>query len=235
MNQTGAIVQTLPPVSSNTMQFISVDGISFGTNLASAETLGLDPAQLCDYNGNPLGATGQWNLLGLASVQPGAAPSYILVDPTTGRWAEVAVQANGAINFQNYGQNGDTRVVGIYIDPLVTAGIVAAGSPDDLQVRFLSDVENNNLNLLGKCVRPGKRRHGSHVRGDELARCLSQGYFAYRWQYPVCQLRHRGAAIAMGSEPGDSNGDFQRLAISRVNRRPGWPKRYFMRPFHPAR
>lgn len=148
-DQTGAIVKTLPPVSSSAMQFISVDGINFGTNLASAETLGLDPAKLCDYNGHPIGATGQWNLLGLASVQPGAAPSYILVDPTTGRWAEVAVQANGAINFNNYGQNGDTRVVGIYIDPLVTAGIVAAGSPNDSQVRFLSDVENNNLNLLG--------------------------------------------------------------------------------------
>jgi hypothetical protein len=148
-SRTGDIVQTLPMVSSATMQFISVDNVTFGTNLASAESLGLDPSQLCDYNGNHLGANGQWTLLGLASVQPGAAPSYILVDPTTGRWAEVAVQSNGSINFQNFGQNGDTRVVGIYIDPLIALGQVVAGGPTDSQQRFLGDVEHNNLSLLG--------------------------------------------------------------------------------------
>lgn len=148
-SQSGAIVQSLPPVSAQTMQFISVDDIEFGTNMASAQSLGLDPSQLYDYGGNPLGATGQWVFLGSASVQPGAAPSYILVDPATGRWAEVAVQANGSINFQNYGQDGNTRVVGTYLDPLIALGQVVAGGPDDSQKAFLSDVENNNLDVLG--------------------------------------------------------------------------------------
>lgn len=146
---TGAIVTTIPMISSATMQFITIDGRQYGTNGASAQTLGLNSGMLCDYNGNNLGAKGNWVDLGLASVQPGAAPSYILVDPDTGRWAEVAVQADGTINYQNYGQNGDTRVVGIYIDPLIALGLVAAGGPDDSQTRFLGDVEANNLSLQG--------------------------------------------------------------------------------------
>jgi hypothetical protein len=146
---TGEVVQTLPSVATDTMQFVSIDGFTYGTNLASAETLGLDPTQLLDYNGNALGGVGQWYMLGAASVQPGAAPSYILIDPTTGRWAEVGLQPNGTINFQDNGDNGNTRVVGIYQDPLVAAGIVAPNSPDDSQTRFLADVQADRLDLLG--------------------------------------------------------------------------------------
>jgi hypothetical protein len=148
-SMTGDIVQTLPPTAADAMQFISVDNITYGTNLVSAESLGLDPTQLLDYNGNALGAVGQWDMLGLASVQPGATPSYILVDPATGRWAEVGVQSNGTFNFQANGDNGNTRVVGIYVDPLVAAGIVAPDSPDNSQTRFLADVEANRLDLIG--------------------------------------------------------------------------------------
>lgn len=146
---TGAVVQTLAPAASDAMQFITIDSRQYGTNLVSAQSLGLDPSQLCDYNGNHLGALGSWVLLGVASVQPGAAPSYILIDPTTGRWAEAAVQSDGSINFQNYGQNGDTRVVGTYLDPLIALGLVVAGGPDDSQAAFTADIRNNDLHLLG--------------------------------------------------------------------------------------
>jgi hypothetical protein len=146
---TGDIVQTLPSAATDTMQFLSLDNIRYGTNLASAEALGLDPSQLRDYGGNLLGGAGQWNMLGLASVQPGATPSYILVNPTTGRWAEVGVQSDGTINPQDNGDNGNTRIVGIYTDPLIAAGLVAVGSPDDSQTRFLADVQANRLDLLG--------------------------------------------------------------------------------------
>jgi hypothetical protein len=61
----------------------------------------------------------------------------------------VGVQGNGSVNFQNYGDNGDTRVVGTYLDPLIAAGVVVAGGPEDSQKAFLSDVHNNNLSLLG--------------------------------------------------------------------------------------
>ncbi len=142
-------MQTIPPTSSDSLQFISIDGMKYGTNLASAQTLGLAPSQLMDYDGNAVGATGQWSMIGIASVQPNAAPSYILVDPTTGRWAEVGLQSDGTINYQDHGDNGNARVVGIYVDPLVTAGVVTAGGPDDSQIRFLADVKANNLSLLG--------------------------------------------------------------------------------------
>jgi hypothetical protein len=146
---TGNTVQTLPPVASDTMQFLSIDNVTFSTNLASARSIGLDPAQLHDYDGNALGGSGQWQMLGLASVTTGSLPSYILTNPTTGRWAEVAERPNGTFNFANYGNNGDTRVVGVYLDPLVTQGIVAKGSPTDSQIRFTSDIEANRLALLG--------------------------------------------------------------------------------------
>lgn len=146
---TGATVQTLPPTASDQMQFISIDNRNYGTNLASAEARGLNPSLLKDFNGNPVGATGEWSLLGIASVQAGDAPSYILADPVTGRWAEVAVQSNGSIALQNYGQSGDTRVAGIYIDPGVADGSIPLGSPFDSQTRFLSDIQGNRLALMG--------------------------------------------------------------------------------------
>jgi hypothetical protein len=145
----GLVVQTLPSASTDTLQFLSIDNIVYGTNMISAVSLGLNPSQLRDYNGNPLGGTGQWDMLGLASVQPGATPSYILVNPTTGRWAEVGVQPDGTINPLNNGDNGNTRIVGIYTDPLIAAGVVALGGPDDSQTRFLADVKANRLDLTG--------------------------------------------------------------------------------------
>jgi hypothetical protein len=146
---TGAVVQTLPSASTDTLQFLSIDNIVYGTNMISAVSLGLNPSQLRDYDGNALGGTGQWDMLGLASVQPGASPSYILVNPTTGRWAEVGVQPDGTINPLDNGDNGNTRIVGIYTDPLIAAGIVALGGPDDSQTRFLADVQANRLDLTG--------------------------------------------------------------------------------------
>lgn len=146
---TGAVLQTLPPIDTSAMQFLSAGGIQYGRNLASAETLGLDPSQLRDYDGNNLGAASGWELEGLASVRAGANPSYILVNPVIGRWAEVAEQPGGNFNFANYGQNGDTRVVGTYIDPSVASGQIAAGSALDSAARLQSDLKAGRLALLG--------------------------------------------------------------------------------------
>src|SRR6185312_15189348 len=151
---TGAIVQTLPPVSGDSMRFVSIDGQNYGLNLASAESLGLDPTQLRDYAGNNLGSGGSWQMKGLASVRNLAAPSYILSNPANGRWAEVAPQPDGSFNFANHGADGDTRVVGIYIDPLVQSGVVQANSPFDSQVRFASDVKADRLAALGSLPDP---------------------------------------------------------------------------------
>lgn len=146
---TGDIVQTLPPTATDRLQFLTLANVTFATNLTSARTLGLDPTLLRDFDGNQLGGAGQWELKGLASLRPGATPSYILANPNTGRWAEAAVHADGSINFANNGQNGDTRVVGLYRDPLVDQGIVKAGGPEDSQVRFLADIKGDRLAVLG--------------------------------------------------------------------------------------
>ncbi len=146
---TGEYVQTLPPTPTNPMQFLNVDGRQYGANLVSAESLGLDPTQLRDYDGNNLGAPAGWEFKGMASVEAGLDPSYILVNPTIGRWAEVLPQINGTFNFGDHGQNGHTRVVGIYEDPLVKMGLVVKGSDTDSQTRFLSDIDADRLAVLG--------------------------------------------------------------------------------------
>ena len=130
--------------------------MQYGATLAAAEALGLDPAALRDYGGNDLGAAGGWQLAGLASVRNLSAPSYILVNPVNGRWAEVATQPDGSFNFASYGANGDTRIVGIYQDPLIALGMVTAGGPDDSQARFVSDIQANRLAVLGSLPDPNQ-------------------------------------------------------------------------------
>jgi hypothetical protein len=47
-----------------------------------------------------------------------------------------------------YGENGNTRVLGIYIDPLVAAGEILKGSENDSQRRFSNDIRIDNLVLM---------------------------------------------------------------------------------------
>ena len=51
----------------------------------------------------------------------------------------------GRIDFSEHGSGGSTRVVGIYIDPLVDAGLVVQGSDHDSQRRFQNDLLIDNL------------------------------------------------------------------------------------------
>src|SRR6185312_16862070 len=69
---------------------------------------------------------------------------------------EVTPRTDGSFNFANHGANDDTRVVGIYIDPLVQSGVVQANSPTDSQVRFLSDVKADRLAVLGSLPDPNQ-------------------------------------------------------------------------------
>ena len=111
-----------------------------------------DPAvifgQLRDYDGNDLGSAGGWKQLGIADVQNDGDDEYVYVNPTIGRWATLGPDATDTIDFRDHGQGGDTRVVGIYIDPLVQSGIVQQGSPHDSQQRFQNDLNIDNLKLL---------------------------------------------------------------------------------------
>ena len=51
----------------------------------------------------------------------------------------------GQIDFDDHGAGGTTRVVGIYIDPLVASGDVVQNSDHDSQTRFRNDLEIDNL------------------------------------------------------------------------------------------
>jgi Ca2+-binding RTX toxin-like protein len=111
-----------------------------------------DPASymagIRDFDGNNLGAVSSWKLIGAADVNGDGVVEHILVNRDNGRWAEVATEADGRTYFANNGWAGDTRVVGIYIDPLVALGIVQQGSDYDSQRRFQNDLNIGNINKV---------------------------------------------------------------------------------------
>ncbi len=67
----------------------------------------------------------------------------IFTNDASGRWASVGVDQV----WDDYGAGGNTRVVGIYNDPLVLSGEVEAGGPHDSQTRFANDLLSDNLSL----------------------------------------------------------------------------------------
>ena len=100
-----------------------------------------------DYDGNNLGSSSSWKLLGDVDIQGDGDLESILVNPAIGRFASVGA-VNGNVDFTKYGLNGDTRVVGIYIDPTLKNQPQNIGGPFDSQRRFQNDLKNDNLKLL---------------------------------------------------------------------------------------
>lgn len=104
--------------------------------------------QLRDYGGNSLGGDSAWQYIGSADVQLDGDQELIFVNAAIGRWATLGPDSNDLINFSNHGAGGDTRVVGIYIDPLVEAGVIAGGNDHDSQQRFANDLAISNLDTV---------------------------------------------------------------------------------------
>ena len=117
-----------------------------------------------DFDGNNLGSFESWQNIGSVDIQGDGDAEYILVNPVIGRWATVGVDSQGSIDFANYGQGGDTRVVGVYQDPLIAAGKVEAGSPFDSQQRFQNDLYRDNLELLEARDYDGDRLQETYFR-----------------------------------------------------------------------
>ena len=65
-----------------------------------------------------------------------------------GRFATVGTAPDGLTYFSDFSWAGETRVAGIYIDPLVAAGQVVAGGPNDSQRRFQNDLQIENINRV---------------------------------------------------------------------------------------
>ncbi|MBK9010018.1 M10 family metallopeptidase C-terminal domain-containing protein [Novosphingobium sp.] len=107
-------------------------------------------AAIRDFDGNDVGAAADWKRIGAADVNGDGDVDQIFVNRTNGRFAEVATAPDGKVYFSDHGWAGETRVVGIYIDPLVQSGQVVAGGPNDSQRRFQNDLKIENINgVLG--------------------------------------------------------------------------------------
>jgi hypothetical protein len=122
--------------------------------LSVADLLGMPTSQtlgdLVDFDGNHLGGVASWKILTAADIQGDGDNEFILVNKAIGRWATLGPDKSGTIDLALHSWNGDTRVVGIYIDPLVASGEVEKGSPHDSQQRFQNDLKIENIaTILG--------------------------------------------------------------------------------------
>ena len=74
---------------------------------------------------------------GLIDVNKDGINEAIFTNKMSGRWVTASVESyTGTIDFSKYGQGGTTRVVGIYIDPLVTSGDVVQFSDMIVNIDF---------------------------------------------------------------------------------------------------
>lgn len=142
----------LTPATFNSfLNDISALAVGIPPATTSLANLKKDPAKymksIRDYDGNDLGSSNSWKLLGDVDIQKDGDLESILVNPAIGRFASVG-SVNGDVDFSKYGLNGDTRVVGIYIDPTLKNQPQNIGGPFDSQRRFQNDLRNDNLKVL---------------------------------------------------------------------------------------
>ena len=101
-----------------------------------------------DFDGNALGGNGSWLRIGSADVNGDGDVDQLLVNRAIGRFATVGTAPDGLVYFADHSWAGETRVAGIYIDPLVASGEVVAGGPNDSQRRFQNDLRIENINRV---------------------------------------------------------------------------------------
>ena len=125
-------------------------GTGMAVNFDTADPLVYQTAMnnIRDFDGNALGGDGGWLRIGSADVDGDGDADQILVNRTIGRFATVGGTDDGLSYFDDFGWAGETRVVGIYIDPLVANGQVVAGSANDSQRRFQNDLQIENINRV---------------------------------------------------------------------------------------
>ena len=107
-----------------------------------------------DYDGNLHATTStvsttvssSYKYQGLLDVNTDGTKEAIYTNKESGRWVTASVDSTtGLTDFSDYGKEGTTRIVGIYIDPLVQSGEVIKDSDFDSQRRFQNDLEIDNL------------------------------------------------------------------------------------------
>ena len=108
-----------------------------------------------DYDGNLHANTGSvsdttksaYKYQGLIDVNADGTKEAIYTNKESGRWVTGSINSSGEIDYSEHGKGGITRVVGIYIDPLVTSGEVEQFGPHDSQRRFQNDLLIDNLTV----------------------------------------------------------------------------------------
>ena len=106
-----------------------------------------------DFDGNPHANPGtisdlakqSYKYQGMVDVNKNGESEAIFTNKITGRWATASISSSGEIDYTDNGKGGSTRIVGIYVDPLVTSGDVVQFSDHDSQYRFQNDLKIDNL------------------------------------------------------------------------------------------
>jgi hypothetical protein len=153
-----ALSATDSVISSRTNQNIGISGASTifalggsSTTQTSLADFKKDPVKymgaIRDYDGNNLGGSSTWKAVGDVDINGDGTLESILVNPKIERFASVG-SVGGNIDFTKNGLNGDTRVVGIYIDPTLKNSPEKIGGPFDSQRRFQNDLKIDNLKVL---------------------------------------------------------------------------------------
>ncbi|WP_324076606.1 MAG: M10 family metallopeptidase C-terminal domain-containing protein [Erythrobacter sp.] len=123
-------------------------GVSVTFNTADRTVYQTAMNDIRDFDGNALGGNGGWLRIGQADVNGDGDIDQILVNRLIGRFATVGTAPDGLVYFNDHGWAGETRVAGIYIDPLVLAGVVERFGPNDSQRRFQNDLQIENINRV---------------------------------------------------------------------------------------
>ena len=85
---------------------------------------------------------------GFLDINDDGIKEAIFTNQKSGRWATASLNLNtGLPDYSQHGEGGITRIVGIYIDPLVQSGDVIEGSDFDSQRRFQNDLNKDNLTV----------------------------------------------------------------------------------------
>ena len=131
-----------------TLRLLPGSGVTVNFETADPSVYQASMDNIRDFDGNALGGNGGWLRIGSADVNGDGDVDQILVNMTIGRFATVGTADDGLVYYDDHGWAGETRVAGIYIDPLVASGDVVAGSGNDSQQRFQNDLEIENINRV---------------------------------------------------------------------------------------
>ena len=142
----------IPPNSTLTFE---VQLLSNSYNLYKNFTYNFQPP-LKDYDGNENGYLANtpdnvktaYKYQGILDVNNDSKYEFIFTNKESGRWATASIDlVTGLIDTSQYAQGGSTRIVGIYEDPLVKAGLVEKNSDFDSSKTFVNDLKLDNLIL----------------------------------------------------------------------------------------